>query len=173
MKKYDLGWVLWGILIAFGLQVFYDGIGDFPNCSQKFWGGLIIEAVSFSLLFLYASIIKKDNQESTTQNETEKKDNLEMNEREFQIEMLRIELKNQNVTQFITVFFSVILAILATLLTVNFSGIIPQTAINSYSNIVIFFVVYVAAVIVFIFIMIKIVLKNDLKKLTDRSVKKT
>jgi hypothetical protein len=55
----DLWVILWGIYVAFGLQVLYDGIGEYPNYSQKFWGGLTMEIVSFALLFLYGWKLKK------------------------------------------------------------------------------------------------------------------
>ncbi len=53
MKKEDFWWILWGIGMTFSLQVLYDGLGEYPNLSQKFWWGLIVLAISWILIFLY------------------------------------------------------------------------------------------------------------------------
>jgi hypothetical protein len=43
MTKEEFWWLLWGIILAFSLQVLYDGLGIYFNQFVKFWGGLIIE----------------------------------------------------------------------------------------------------------------------------------
>ena len=53
MKKEDFWWILWGIGMAFSLQVLYDGLCEYPNLSQKFWFGLSMSAISWILIFLY------------------------------------------------------------------------------------------------------------------------
>lgn len=59
MKKENFWWLLWGVGIAFGLQVLYDGLGKFPDLTQKFWYGLIMEAIYLLALFLYGLFILK------------------------------------------------------------------------------------------------------------------
>lgn len=59
MKSEDFWWLLWGIGFAFGFQVLYDGIGEFPNLTQKFWGGAIIEAIFWIGVFLYGLYLFK------------------------------------------------------------------------------------------------------------------
>jgi len=59
VTKKDFFWILWGIGVAFGIQVLYDGAGEYPNLTQKFWYGLVIEAVLLIGLFLYGLIVKK------------------------------------------------------------------------------------------------------------------
>jgi len=52
MKKEDFYWLLWGILVAFSLQVFYDGIGEYPKITQKFLGGFILDLILLVGLFI-------------------------------------------------------------------------------------------------------------------------
>ena len=52
MKKENIFWLLFGIVVAFGVQVLYDAIWDYPDLTLKFWYGLIMEAVLlFGLIF--------------------------------------------------------------------------------------------------------------------------
>lgn len=60
MKESDFWWLMWGILIAFGLQVLYDGLGQMPNFTNKFWYGLGIEAISLILLFVWGTTLKRE-----------------------------------------------------------------------------------------------------------------
>lgn len=55
IKKEDFWWILWGIGMTFSMQLVYDGLGEYPNLSQKFWWGLIIGAISWILIFLYGA----------------------------------------------------------------------------------------------------------------------
>lgn len=59
MTKDEFFWLLWGIGVAFGLQVLYDGAGEYPNLTQKFWYGLLIEAVYLIGLSFYGLVVKK------------------------------------------------------------------------------------------------------------------
>jgi hypothetical protein len=52
MTKVEIMWIVWGILVSFGMQVLYDGIGELPNLSQKFYGGFIMEVV-LAIFFIY------------------------------------------------------------------------------------------------------------------------
>jgi hypothetical protein len=54
MNFIDFWFILWGIFIAFGLQVLYDGIGECPHYTRKFWGGLSVEIVFLIILILGA-----------------------------------------------------------------------------------------------------------------------
>jgi len=60
VKKSDFWWLLWGTLIAFGLQVLYDGLGQIPNFTNQFWYGLGIEAISWILLFTWGTTMKRE-----------------------------------------------------------------------------------------------------------------
>jgi hypothetical protein len=60
MNREDGYWLLFGIVIAFALQVFYDGIGEYPNLTQKFYGGFIIDLILIvGLYLLYGLMVKK------------------------------------------------------------------------------------------------------------------
>ena len=53
MGYIDFWFILWGILIAFLLQVIYDGLGAYPHLGRKFWFGLLLtEALSIGLLLM-------------------------------------------------------------------------------------------------------------------------
>jgi hypothetical protein len=53
VKKENLFWLLFGIVVAFGIQVLYDGIWEYPYLTLKFWYGLVIEAVLIVGLIIY------------------------------------------------------------------------------------------------------------------------
>ncbi len=59
MKKEEIWWIVWGIALAFGFQVLYDAIGEYPNITPKVIGGLVIEFVSLVALFLYGRMARK------------------------------------------------------------------------------------------------------------------
>lgn len=59
-KDTNFFWILWGIGLAFGVQVLYDGVGVYSNPTSKFYYGLLIEAVLLIGLYLYGfTIVKK------------------------------------------------------------------------------------------------------------------
>jgi hypothetical protein len=58
MNQEDYIWLLWGIGFSFALQVIYDGIGEFPKLTQKYWGGIVIAFVYGVVLFLYMRHVK-------------------------------------------------------------------------------------------------------------------
>ncbi len=53
VKREDFFWLLLGIVVAFGIQVLYDGVWEYPDLTRKFWYGLVIEAVLLVGLILY------------------------------------------------------------------------------------------------------------------------
>jgi hypothetical protein len=59
MKEEEIWWILWGVGIAFILQVLYDGLGDVPHISTKFWAGIIIGFLYIIALIISGIIIKK------------------------------------------------------------------------------------------------------------------
>lgn len=54
MNFVDFWFILWGIWLSFGLQVIYDGIGEYPNLTRKFWRGLLVVIVVLIILILGA-----------------------------------------------------------------------------------------------------------------------
>jgi hypothetical protein len=48
MKKENLFWLLVGIVVAFGIQVLYEGAGEYPDLTRKFWYGLSDRSCSSS-----------------------------------------------------------------------------------------------------------------------------
>jgi hypothetical protein len=58
LDKKDFWWILWGILVAFGLQVLYDIAGDYPQFTGKAQFGLAIEAIFLVGLFTFGYALK-------------------------------------------------------------------------------------------------------------------
>jgi low affinity Fe/Cu permease len=53
MALVDFWFILWGILAAFGLQVVYDGVGEYPRFTRKFFvGALLVETLLMILVFM-------------------------------------------------------------------------------------------------------------------------
>lgn len=61
MKKEDFYFLLWGIGVAFTLQVLYDGIGDVVNGIlhvSKFYVGLALVLVVFGIVIVFGRYYK-------------------------------------------------------------------------------------------------------------------
>lgn len=57
MNWIDLWFIFWGILAAFCLQVIYDGIGEYPNVTRKFWFGLLLVEAFLIILVIMANLL--------------------------------------------------------------------------------------------------------------------
>ncbi|HLE75225.1 MAG TPA: hypothetical protein VI864_04175 [Candidatus Bathyarchaeia archaeon] len=54
MGYIDFWFILWGIVIAFLIQVIYDELGAYPHLEPKFWLGLLLMEALSIFLFLMA-----------------------------------------------------------------------------------------------------------------------
>jgi hypothetical protein len=61
MDKEDFYFLLWGIGVAFALQVFYDGLGDVLGGifhTSKFYVGIVLILVVFAVVILFGRYYK-------------------------------------------------------------------------------------------------------------------
>ena len=96
----------------------------------------------------------------------------ENEEREFQVELIRVQLKYDNVNLVMTVVLSLIVSLMGVLAAVIYSGIFPPTIGSMLSTV---FIVLIAITILTSIIVALIGYmgqKGDLKKITNKYVKK-
>lgn len=68
----DLWYTLWGVGLAFAIQLSYEGINECPNLSKGFWFGLAIIVFIFTILILKLRKLPTDKKEESEINEEQK-----------------------------------------------------------------------------------------------------
>jgi predicted PurR-regulated permease PerM len=58
MVNVDFAYFFMGIVLAFALQVLYDGLGEYPKVNRKFWVGVTLIGILtfFVAVFLLLNI---------------------------------------------------------------------------------------------------------------------
>ena len=73
----DLWYTLWGVGLAFAIQLAYEGINEYPNLSRGFWFGLVINGFILAILMLSKlrklTTDKKEEESEINEEQKEKK----------------------------------------------------------------------------------------------------
>jgi len=137
----DLWYTLWGVGLAFAIQVLYSGINEYPNLSRGFWLGLVINGFIFAILVVKGEKLtterEEQKEESKGKEEDEEKPDIPSLIAEYQVLNEFLEKRRSN-----------------TLLVINIilpaSLLIVSNAFSQKANNFAFFIPILASIMVFV-----------------------
>lgn len=76
----EFWYTLWGVGLAFAIQMIYEGINEYPNLSRGFWSGLVINGFILAILILVRGkkpITNKETKERKKEKENRKDEKID------------------------------------------------------------------------------------------------